>query len=67
MPSIGILNELEKQLPDAIKQTFELVQIARRLNQIMNTSFYSPEVLKAMPCEDVTNLIFAASLVNMNG
>jgi hypothetical protein len=33
----------------------------------MNCSFYNPDVLKAMPYEDITNLILAASLVNMNG
>lgn len=33
----------------------------------MNCSFYSPDILKEMPFEDVTNLILAASLVSANG
>lgn len=33
----------------------------------MGTSFYSPGILKEMPYEDVINLIFAASLVSING
>lgn len=50
-------------MPDDIKTQLELVQIARRLNEALQTGYYTPTTLKQMSQAELDNLVMAVTLV----
>lgn len=61
---MGILSQLNEQLPEEVKRDVNLLVTARRFNRATGSTAYTPQAIREMPIEEIDRMMAAIVLVN---